>query len=333
MKPDSRDIRNTCRRYKRGWPVRALAAAIVASLAFVGYALAGSATVSLGPTGPAPQTVTAEWGDTVAFTNTDTAAHGITSARPELNAPTIAPAGSFTTVLAGRAATYRYRQTGGRSAPGAIVLHVSGSVSLATSRSQVVFGQAIRLSGVASYPGTPVVLQQRLPGGKGWKTLATPTSGPDGSYEMSYTPPIGAEYRATIAGGQVASTVSAVDVRPQLTIWSPARKTMAGHRITIRSRITPGDAAAQLTLRQCNASRGVWTRVASVKPGAGGGASFGWTAQAGRNYLETTVVRRDGTVGYVPPTSRKIAITGIAPKAPPKHHGRQKAPSAPSRSC
>ena len=123
------------------------AGAVVCSLAFAGFALAltlGASSATLTATGPSPQTITANWGDTVSFVNADTVAHGITSSRPELNA-TIQPGQTFTTVLTGRTATYSYRQTAtvGRSKPGDVVSQVIGSVNLKASAGQVVYGKAV----------------------------------------------------------------------------------------------------------------------------------------------------------------------------------------------
>jgi plastocyanin len=331
ISPNSRGARLHVLR--RPWRRLVVGAAFVAALAFAGFALSGGFTVELGPSGPGPQTVTVGWGDTLAFVNTDTVAHGITSSRPELNMPTIAAGSTFTTIITGRTATYAYRQTGGgRSRPASIVSHVTGSVSLKASKSQLLYGQSVQLSGVASLPATPVSLQQRLRGQHGWKQLSLLESGDDGSYKTTYKPSVGAKYRTTIAGGQIVSKLASVTVTPKLTIASQAKKAKAGHKVTITSRLTPGNAGTQVTLLQCNTAKGAWKRVAGKRPSKSGGVTFYWAAEAGKNYLKTTVTRPDSAAGYVPPTSSEIQIVGIA-KAAPKTSKKHKHQPKPPKSC
>src|SRR5262249_41900824 len=98
------------------------------ALVSAGFALSQGMSAALVPSGPNPQTVTIGWGDTITFTNTDTVAHGLTSPLKALSAPTIAPGGTFTTALTGHDGTYGYRQTGGRSKQGSVVLQVTGTV-------------------------------------------------------------------------------------------------------------------------------------------------------------------------------------------------------------
>jgi plastocyanin len=317
----------------------AAASALVGALAFAGFALAaalGSTTTSLTATGPSPRTITANWGDTLAFVNADSVPHGITSSRQELNVATIAPGATYSTILTGRTKTYGYADvepSRGRNArlPGDVVSQVVGTVTLKTSRARVTFGKPITLSGTATL--SPVVLERRLRGEQGFKPLQTLTPAADGTYSLTVTPTLNASFRAAIANGQLKSTFSNVDVAPALKIASPAKKTKASRRVTITSRITPGNSAKRILLLQCNTKRGGWTRVAARKPGPGGGVSFKWPAEAGTNYLKTTVLRSDLTRAFAPPTSAPIKIRAIAPKAKPSKHPKPAKPAKPSKGC
>ena len=200
-------------------------------------------------------------------------------------------------------------------------------MSLKASKSQLLYGQSVQLSGVASLTNTPVTLQQRVRGQRGWKQLSLLTSGADGSYKTTYKPNLGAKYRTTIAGGQIVSALASVTVKPKLTIASQSKKTKAGHKVTITSRLTPGNAATQVTLLQCNTAHGAWKRVTAKKPSSSGGVTFYWAAQAGKNYLKTTVSRPDSAVGYVPPTSGEIQIVAIAKAAPRARRSTAAAPA------
>src|SRR4051812_30786046 len=126
-------------------------AAPVAALAWAGFALSGAASVSLTSSGPQPPRVTVGWGDTLQFVNADSVPHGITSSRPELNSSTtISPGQTYTTILTGRTATYPFRQTGGKSLPGAVISNVSGTVSLKAAPGRVLYGKTATFSGTAT---------------------------------------------------------------------------------------------------------------------------------------------------------------------------------------
>jgi plastocyanin len=298
---------------------------VIAALAFAGYALSGAVSVTLTNTGPQPSRVTVGWGDTLMFVNGDSVPHGITSSRPELNSSTtLSPGQTFTTILTGRTATYPFRQTGGRSLPGAVVSQVLGSLSLKSSATQVTYGNQVTFSGVATIHGTPVSLQRRTRGERGFTELKVLASDPNtGAYSATITPTIGANYRTTIAGGQIISLLREVDVMPRLTISAPAKKTKTGHRVDIYTRVTPARAAALVTLIQCTASRGAEEQVGRKAPGAGGGAKFSWQAEQGKTVLRAVISHHDSAVGYLSPESKKIAIVGVGKPAPkPKHRHR-----------
>src|SRR5262245_61425687 len=192
---------------------RAIVLVVVAgSLAFAGFAMSSGFTVSLGPTGPGPSTVTVNWGDTVSFVNTDSIAHGITSGRPELNAASIAPGQTFTAVVTGRRqASYHYRQTkGGTNVRGTVVSHILGSVTLKPVPLVPTYGKPVTLAGTSSF--SPVRLQQKQHGVSGWKTIVSIPTAADGSFSRKFTPSISAKLRATTAGGQLRSPTRATGV-------------------------------------------------------------------------------------------------------------------------
>ena len=308
----------------RSWKRLAVLAAPVAALAWAGFALSGGASVTLGPSGPQPTVVTVGYGDTLQFVNTDKVVHGITSSRPELNMPTIAPGATYTTILTGRTATYPFRQTGGKSLKGDIVSLVAGSVSLTASKAVVLYGQPVNLGGVSTFKSAAVSLQRRLRGERGYTQIRALTSAPDGTYSSSVVPAIGAKYRATVAGGQILSPLRSVDVKPVLTIASESGRTKAGHRIKIRAQITPRRAATRLTLLACNTRRGAEIQVAVKRPGPGGGVVFVWPADAGKNLLRVVVSHHDGTPGYVAPSSKRVTVIGVGKLPKLKHHAVRK---------
>ena len=300
-----------------------IAAACIA-LGAGGFALAGGVAVTLGPSGPQPKVVTVAWGDTLSFANGDSVAHAITSPREDLRSPAIPPGSTYTSVITARTGTYPYKQTGGKSLPGVLIVHTSGTVSLTAQPKSVVYGRSVTLAGVSSIPSTPVLIEQHVRGARAWTQIATVTSAGDGTFSTVASLPIGSNIRASVASGQVRSKVVHVRVRPRLAIASQARRTVANRRIDVLARITPADASKRLYLLDCSVRSGAWKRAASKRPGPAGGATFKWKAQAGRTLLRVAVKNDDLLEGYSPSASGAISVTakGALPRL--GHHRRHR---------
>ena len=292
----------------------------VAALAAAGFALADTVSITLGPKGPQPGVVTVEWGDTLAFVNGDSVAHGITSSRSDLGAATIPPGSTYAGAVTVRAGSYQFRQTGGKSFPGTVVVTATGTVTLKANRATVVYGRPVVLTGVSSKPDTPVVLEQRATGDPAWRPLATVTAAADGSFGAAAQLEESVRVRASIAGGQIKSATVSVGLAPALAISSIGTRTAVGHVLPIAARLTPGKAATHVTLLECGPTTGGWRTVAAKPPGLSGRITFRWTAGYGRTLLRAVVLRRDTTQGFEPQQSGTIAVTGIGP--PPSGRSR-----------
>jgi plastocyanin len=293
------------RAMKRLVPIAAASIALGAA----GFALAGGVAVTLGPSGPQPRVVTVSWGDTLSFANGDSVAHAITSPREDLRSPAIPPGGTYSSVITARTGTYPYKQTGGKSLPGFLIVRTGGTVSLTAQPRSVLYGRSVTLAGVSSIPSTPVLIEQHLRGARDWTQITTVTSAPDGRFSAVAGLPIGANVRASVASGQVHSEVVHVRVRPRLTIASQARRTVADRRIDVLAGITPANASTRIYLLSCSVRSGVWKRAGSKRPGPGGGATFKWKAQAGRTLLRVAVKNDDLVKGYSPSASTVISVT------------------------
>ncbi len=289
------------------------AAAVVVATA--GFALAASVTVTLGPSGPQPAKATVEWGDTLAFVNGDSVTHGITSPHDDIGPATLAPGATVGGTVTARSGSYQFRQTGGKSFVGTVVVTATGTVTLKASKATVVYGQAVLLSGVASKPETPVLLEQRPSGDTAWRPLATVASAADGKFAQSVRLELSAKLRASIAGGQIRSAPVVVALEPLLTISSTARATKVGRSIPVSTRLSPAKAATRVTLYECSPYTHGWHAVAAKPPGLSGRITFRWTAGYGRTLLRAEVERRDAAPGFRPGQSSTIAViaTGAAP--------------------
>ena len=188
-----------------------------AGLLAAGIALAGTSTVMLTPTGPQPQTVTVNWGDTVAFVNGDSVQQGIQSTLPAIGTTTIAPGATVSYVFTTAAGIQRYvasRNKKGFYGP-AVDVTVNGTVKLAAQSPYVTVGHTVALFGTTTLaPGLPVAilarpLNQYLNGTGKWIAVAASVS-PDSAGSFAYTasPAANTEYLAAAAAGQLLWTRS-----------------------------------------------------------------------------------------------------------------------------
>ena len=71
-----------------------------------------------------------EWGDTLAFVNGDSVTHAITSPHDDVGPATLAPGATVGGTETAHAGSYQYRQTGGKSFVGTVVVTATGKVTL-----------------------------------------------------------------------------------------------------------------------------------------------------------------------------------------------------------
>jgi len=276
-----------------------------------GFALAASVSITLGPKGPDPAVATVEWGDTLSFVNGDSVTHAITSAHNDVGPATLAPGATVGGTVTAKAGSYQYRQTGGKSYVGTVVVTATGTVTLKASKATIVYGQAVVLSGVSSKPDTPVLIEQRVSGDATWKPVGTVASGADGVFSDTVRPQLSTKLRASIAGGQLRSDVVAVALKPALAISSSARVTKTGHVLPVGARVSPPGAARRVTLLACSPYSHGWHSVGAKAPGPGGRVTFAWKAGYGRTLLRAQIQRSDVAQGFQAQQSGTIAITGI----------------------
>ena len=282
-----------------------LAAIFVSGLAF-----AATTGVTLGPAGPQPATVTVQWGDTVSFANAGGEAQSVTIPRLTVASPAIPPGASWAQVFNGRTGNYIFRQTGTRNFSGAVVVQLTGSVTMSAKPSVVSYGKRVALAG-KSLAGFPVKVEQQPAGQAGtWTERVTVQAGADGAWSTSVLPVIGGRYRASAAADQLRSTVVSVGVRPRISLVAP-RRVSAGRRVPVRARIAPAGAASSADLERYDAGRRRWVREDRRRVGPGGTVAFRWSAVKGRSLLRVQLFRVGMRTGFEPASTRPIAVTGV----------------------
>ncbi len=263
----------------------ALATAAAFALAFGGFALAGQVPVQLGADGPQPETVTVNWGDTVAFTNADSEAHSILLPSLTVTSPDIPPGGTFTQVFDKKKGAFSYVQTGTKRRMGRVIVQIRGELVLKAAPEKVVFRQSAALTGISPYPNSPVVISQRPIGSQTEKELATTTAAEDGSFTASFRPQSGTRVRASAAAGQLRSPFVTVSVAPRVTIAARPTTVKAGRTVTVTGRLAPAGVVQKVHLDRYDAQRKEWDRLSTKPVTPPGAVAFRWTAERGRSLL------------------------------------------------
>jgi plastocyanin len=285
----------------------------LAALGGAGLAIAASTTVSMTAGGPEPPLVTVAWGDKVTFANTDQKAHQISIPRVSLESPEIPPGGAFEYVFDGRRGNYGYRQTGGGpNKLGTIVVELKGSVTINASAMTVPWGRSLKLTGKSSFPGTPVIIADRVPGsGTNWAKIATTETAADGSFAVEIKPQRGAQYRAQVAADQIASPTVRVSVKPILTIRALKTRAKIGGIVTVNARVTPAHAATMLDLQHLDARHNRWLTALRKRTTKDGRVTFQYKALKGAKRLRIAARPLGLRVGWDEAASRAVTVTGV----------------------
>ena len=266
----------------------------LAVLALVSTALAGSAAVQITKAGFVPQKVGVQSGDSVRWTNADTAHHGVavngTSCKLSLS-PT--QSGSCTFPKAG---TFKYSDPDSKFTGTVSVAPNSRSVTITASRNVGILGDAMTLSGAISSKAS----------GKQVTVMATPAAGPAHSYSvvtgaggnwtLQVQPLANTTYKATWDTATCRPLV--ITMRPRLTFQKVGRHqylvvvlaehSMAGKQLDIARRVGGQYVVfrhATITSIARTSTTSVAYFVVSVRPGTHLRA-FLPKSQVGSDYLD-----------------------------------------------
>jgi plastocyanin len=281
------------------------------ALGTAGYALGAGVSISLTASGPQPETVTVNWGDSVVYSNADSVEHAIRIPRAEVTTPAIPPGGTFEQKYEGRGGNYNFVQVGTRNHAGQVVVKVDGDVTLKASAATVLYGKSVTLSGTSSYPGHPVIIRGRDAGAGGdWKDVLEIVAGEDGSYSGSLRPKAGARYQARAAADQLASKMVDVAVKPSVTIAVSRRVAPAGSTLTVTGRILPGGAVDRADLLGYDQRRKRWVTVSTRAVAKNGKVVYRVKVEEGANRLKISFRRSSTSAGYTPAESRLVRVLG-----------------------
>jgi plastocyanin len=286
--------------------MRRLLIALVTVGALTAASPAGAATIDvrITRTGFEPASVTITAGDTVRWTNRDSANHQVVSDTGAFVSPILGTNKSYSFTFE-NAGTYRYRDA--LKPTLRAVVRVEGpppSVTLGATVPVLVFGAETHLQGAVSskQAGETVVFQQAPYGQTGYTQLTTVTTGANGAFDLVVRPALLTVYVAQFKG--VSSGEVTVQVRPKITLlpggrgWFLARVTgassFAGRTVYLQRRSAFGQWVSVQRFR-LGLSSGKLFRIPN-RPGESRYRIFMTVNQAGAGYLEswsgTQTVRR-----------------------------------------
>jgi plastocyanin len=239
------------------------------------FALATSApavaaeSISITPTGFTPTQVTIGPGDTVTWTNNDTADRSVVSDTGAFNSQTIRPGTSWTFRFA-RAGTFAYHDGTRAAEKGTVTVRRTGTrtVTIAAARKSVVAGSTVELSGTLSGGRAGQQITIIAKPDVGGETRATTLTDSDGTWRLVVRPRIRTEYRAQ-AGATTSSEAPIIFVRPGVQL-----RVLSARSGRFYTKVSALRSYRGKTVTVQRLSGETWVRVKRVRLGANSAVRF-----------------------------------------------------------
>ena len=264
----------------------------VAALAVASPAGAAPKAVNIFSSGFSPKAVTITQGDTVTWTNRDTANHQILASRGEFVSP-ILHSGARYSFTFNAAGSYSYKDELFPTLTGSITVKgLPPSVTLGASTPIIVSGAKIVVSGIVSnhMAGESVAIYYRPYPQPNLIQRATILTSDGGAFSYIVAPQVLTTYEAAWKGA--FSIPATVQVRPNLSLgrnngWivhASAARSFAGRSVQIQ---------------RLNAATGQWVTLRKVMLGARSSARVVLTLPKGINRLRVTMSVNQAGAGYL----------------------------------
>jgi plastocyanin len=280
---------------------------LLAALTFVLAAPAGAsaANITISTLGFAPSSVTINQGDTVTWTNPDTATHQVTSRRAGLSSPVLSTGQSYSFVFK-TAGTFSIQETLDKKLKGTVIVQAapktapSAAVTLSASSMAVVYGGGATLSGTVSskQAGEKVTVLSQEFGKTSFSALATLTTGAGGTWSFAAKPTIRTMYEARTQ--HATSSATTVGVRPLISVH-----VITGQRFSTKAVAAHSFSGRYVQLQRRTTSGG-WVTVKQVRLTAFSAAIFRATLPHGTSTLRIVMSVNQAGAGYLGGISRTI---------------------------
>lgn len=292
--------------------LRILLPALLGALLVLGPAQAATFNVSITKSGFSPSALTVAVGDTVTWTNADTTSHQIESKSAGFTSPLLAPGQtySFTYKTAGK---YAYQDQVVKRNKGTVTVRgATGppiSVTATVSRSVVVYGSTVTLSGaISSKRAGETVTVFAQPLGQGPAAVGAAITEAEGRWSFLVRPKVQTVYDARWKPAATTATSApiTVRVRPQVALRV---KAASGRVVTFftRARGIRSFAGKVASFQRRNAF-GQWVILRKVTLGPTSAATFKVKLPRGRSSVRTFLPAPQAGAGYLAGISRTLRL-------------------------
>lgn len=292
------------------WVRRFLIMATAVSVVALAPAVAQAANITITKTGFTPSTLTIAPGDSVTWTNTDTADHQVVSDKAGLASPVLHSGQSYTFKFS-TVGTFAIQDALDKKSKGARVVVQAApapkpapasqaSVSLTASSLQVVYNGRVTLAGKVSSQkaGEIVTLEAQSYGQNGFAKLADLTTTTGGAWSYSAKPTIRTVYESK--WGNKTSPQATVGVHPLV-----AFHVLTGSRFS--TKVAAGRSFAGKVVRvQRRSSLGQWVTLKQPRLNTSSAAIFRLTLPHGTSSLRVAFSINQAGAGYLGGMSRTI---------------------------
>lgn len=285
-------------------------------LAIVGPAEAATTfPVSITKTGFAPSAVTIAEGDSVTWTNADMSNHQVVSKAAGFASPILKPGESYSFLFKTQGRYVYEDPIPKKKSRGTVTVTATpqsaASVTARASRSIVVYGSSLTLSGTVSNARsgeTVTILAQRY-GQVAPTPLGSAISASGGAWSFLVKPTLRTSYEAQWkpqGGPAVKSGAIAVNVRPRIG-WRV--KAAIGRLVTFFTRASGARSfAGRFVYLQRRNAFGQWVSLRRVYLGASSSATFKARLPRGRSRVRLFMPARQAGAGYIAGISRTLTL-------------------------
>ncbi len=262
-----------------------------------------AANVTITKAGFSPSTVTINQGESVTWTNSDTANHQIVSGKAGLASPVLASGQSYSFTF-NSPGNFPYKDALDKKLGGTVTVQnvptPAASVTLVASRLQLVYGSTVTLSGTASskQAGEKVDVLAQPYGQSSFSPLVTVTTVDGGTWSYTAKPTIQTVYQAHWKNA--TSSTATVGVRPAVSF-----RVLTDGRFSTKV-VAARSFAGRYVQLQRRSSLGQWVTLKRVKLNANSAAIFRATLPHGTSSLRVAISINQVGAGYLGGTSRTI---------------------------
>lgn len=257
-------------------------------------------TVQVTGEGFTPAAITVSVGDSVTWHNADNANHQVVANNGTFASPVLKPGDTYTQTFNSSGRTGYHDSLATKHTGSVTVAAPAANVTLSAASQTIVYGSSTRVSGAVTnqVSNEPVTLTSN-PNGKGTQSIASQTTGANGTFSFGVSPTIQTTYQAH---WKTASSPNVtVNVAPRIGFGISGRLFVA--KVT-----SDLNYAGHFVFVQKRNAVGGWKTLKRVYLGANSRAIFRVHIARGRSVLRLALPGSQAGDGYVGSLSRMIPI-------------------------